>query len=122
MATQSIKIYHNATTDGVAYVDMPRAGTIVGIRMSMHLIAGAGGIAEWSPEISRSPGNQVLTNDPRGVLATAFVASAAASQGRSENVQYLISERVGPGDRIYLNCASAANFSSGFINTFIDLQ
>ena len=122
MATQSFKLYHNAASDGVAYIDLPRAGTLVGIRFSAQFVAGAGGVGFWFPEVSRAPVNQTTVSNAKGVLGSMAVSTSAASQGGGANIQLLLSERCAPGDRIYLNCAAAANFGSGITVAYLDIQ
>lgn len=122
MAT-TYKIYHNDDTDGVAYMDLPISGRITEVHFACALVAGAGGIGQIHPELSRQAVNQVTVNNPRGVIASCAVVTAAASQGVAVNVSSFPNEPVKSGERLYLNClGSASNFSSGNFNCFVTIQ
>lgn len=107
MAT-TFKLYSAAATDGAVYIDLPIGGRLESVSFNAVLTAGAGGIGEIYCEVSRQAVNQVGVNNPRGVIGQLCVATAAASQGKSENGAFFPNEPVKSGERIYLNCAGGS--------------
>lgn len=122
MAT-TYKIMHNAVSDGVAYIDLPISGRITSISFSTFVLAGAGGTAAWGVELSRVAVNQILVNNPRGVIGAAFVTTAAASQAKALNAVVFPDEPVKSGERLYLNAAynPTANLSAQVCICFVTI-
>lgn len=106
--TTTYKLYTAANTDGAVYIDLPISGRIVGIDFVLGLTAGAGGVAAATAELSRVAVNQIATSNPRGVIASAYLQTSAASTGASANVQVVRDEPIKSGERLYLNTAGAA--------------
>jgi len=120
MAT-TYKIYSAAATDGAAYIDLPISGKITSVSFSGYMIAGAGGVGVWTPELSRVAINQVAVNNPRGVISMVTITTAAASQGKSENFTVFPDEPVKSGERLYLNCANVSNNASLSCAAFVTI-
>lgn len=120
MAT-TYKLMSTAVTDGTAYIDLPISGTVIQIAFAVLFTAGAGGIGYVNPELSRVAINQVGINNPRGVLGSATCATSAASTGAQANSQLHTNEPVKSGERLYLNCASAANMATMYAICYITI-
>lgn len=120
MAT-TYKLVSAAASDGVIYIDLPISGKITGLAWAGRLIAGAGGIGAWECELSRVAVAQTAISNPRGVLGSVSFATSAASTGVCANSIQPLDEPVKSGERLYLNCASASNWSSGLVTVFITI-
>ena len=108
------KLTSGAASDGAVYLDVPITGVIKSANFALAMTAGAGGVGSGSAELSRSPVNQIATNNPRGVLAHAVIYTAAASQGSSVNIAHPnLAEPIHAGERLYLNCAGLTANNGG---------
>lgn len=120
MAT-TYKLQLAAASDGSIYLDLPVSGRITSVTFTVNMVAGAGGVGQWNTELSRQAVNQITTNNPRGVIAQATLATAAASQGAHLQTTHFPNEPVKSGERLYLNGASSANFSTGVCSCFVTI-
>ena len=108
------KLTSTSASDGAVYLDVPITGVIKSVNFALAMTAGAGGVGQGSAELSRSPVNQIATNNPRGVLAHAVIYTAAASQGASVNSTYPnLAEPIHAGERLYLNCGGLSANTAG---------
>jgi hypothetical protein len=117
MAT-TFKLFNGGATDGATYIDLPISGRIACVGFGIDFLSGAGGVGYARPELSRVAVNQDAVTNPRGVIAQAFVRAPAASQGASTNCVLYPDEPVKSGERLYLNCAAAANFAAQGCNCY----
>ncbi len=105
--TTTFKLFNANKNDGSTYIDLPFSGRVVGILFALTLITAATE-GRAAAELSRSPTNQNLTNNPRGVLAEAYVGTPSAGPVATTHVVTTCEEPVKAGERLYLNCAGGA--------------
>jgi hypothetical protein len=120
MAT-TYKLFNGSANDGATYIDLPISGRLVSVAFAIHLTAGGGGIAYILPEVSRVAINQNSVSNPRGVIAQAACTTGAASTGSAQNAVQYPDEPVKSGERLYLNCAAAANYAVAYVQCFLTI-
>src|SRR5574342_785635 len=88
------KLQIGTNSDGSVFIDSPVTGRIRSVKWAGVFTAGAGGIGQLYIELSRAATNQVSTNNPRGVISQASMATPAASQGAMIATEHTMDEPI----------------------------
>lgn len=120
MQTRQIYATGSATAESAANIQVPGAGAILGVQLSVNFTSITAGVT-LQFELSMVNSSQVGTNDARDVVATLRAASNFVTSGLAqggENVFYPVLIPVRAGDRIYLH-ASQGGTATWFFNGLI---
>jgi hypothetical protein len=111
--TTTFKLFNANKNDGSTFIDLPFSGKVVGIFFSLMLISSVNE-GRANAELSRSPTNQHLTNNPRGVLLETAIGTPSAGPMVTQTAYATLEEPVKAGERLYLNCAGGITDADEF--------